>query len=396
MCNLHVSTLQTPTSQPAATLLLAESDPDNLHMLAKALANKGYQVIKVINGHQLLSSIERFVPDAILIDSQLDDGLQSDSSATTVSVMADRPLAHTPKQECFKPPLTAQLDGYTFCHILSQELTTMHIPVIMMNETDTLEARLRSLQANAWHYVQKPLQIEELHLQIQTLLQRVAQDNGLLQESRQWEEIAAQRAEKLKIEQEMRRREEERVSHLLEIIQSQNQQLQFLMSLILEASAEQEENADGRVPTRHEQTAILRYYFDQLTDLAMSFLGDSDSRSSFTRHVPTGDTKHSRAETQKLNAPSVFQQKHRPKRQPPSTSANNHRQPSQLNQLSAREYDILVYLAEGESYQMIAKNLHIAPSTVRSYRSRIMQKLGLANSTEMIKLAVRQGLIKIH
>jgi DNA-binding NarL/FixJ family response regulator len=67
----------------------------------------------------------------------------------------------------------------------------------------------------------------------------------------------------------------------------------------------------------------------------------------------------------------------------------------ELNHLSEREYEILIRLASGESYQQIADAFSVSPSTIRSYRSRIMQKLRLNSSTQMIKYAVRHGLVKV-
>jgi len=63
-----------------------------------------------------------------------------------------------------------------------------------------------------------------------------------------------------------------------------------------------------------------------------------------------------------------------------------------LESLSQREYGVLRLVVEGSSSISIAQSLSLSPKTVDTYRSRIMQKLGLRNKTELIKFAMRHGL----
>lgn len=66
---------------------------------------------------------------------------------------------------------------------------------------------------------------------------------------------------------------------------------------------------------------------------------------------------------------------------------------SPLESLSSRERQILQLVAEGKSSKEIADNLHLAESTISTYRSRLMKKLGLKDLTALIKFAVKLGLI---
>jgi DNA-binding NarL/FixJ family response regulator len=50
-------------------------------------------------------------------------------------------------------------------------------------------------------------------------------------------------------------------------------------------------------------------------------------------------------------------------------------------------------LVEGEGIKSIAGRLVISPKTVSTYRSRILQKLGLQNNAELIKYAVKNDFI---
>ncbi len=65
-----------------------------------------------------------------------------------------------------------------------------------------------------------------------------------------------------------------------------------------------------------------------------------------------------------------------------------------LRDLSAREQEVLALTAEGFSSREIGKKLFISPKTVDTYRSRIMDKLGLSHRSELVRFALRVGLLK--
>ncbi len=62
--------------------------------------------------------------------------------------------------------------------------------------------------------------------------------------------------------------------------------------------------------------------------------------------------------------------------------------------LTPRESEVLPYLAEGVTNQKIGKELVISPKTVARHRENIMRKLSLHNRTELVKYAVRKGIIR--
>jgi len=65
-----------------------------------------------------------------------------------------------------------------------------------------------------------------------------------------------------------------------------------------------------------------------------------------------------------------------------------------LHDLSPREQEVLALTAEGFSSREIGKKLFISPKTVDTYRSRIMEKLGLSHRSELVRFALRVGLLK--
>jgi len=69
---------------------------------------------------------------------------------------------------------------------------------------------------------------------------------------------------------------------------------------------------------------------------------------------------------------------------------------SPLNQLTPRELEILQLVVEGKSSVEIAGVLAISPNTVDTYRSRIMQKLGIHRLPGLVKFALQHGLIELE
>ena len=61
--------------------------------------------------------------------------------------------------------------------------------------------------------------------------------------------------------------------------------------------------------------------------------------------------------------------------------------------LTARERQVLQMLAEGKVAKEIATELDVSVYTVDAHRGRIMKKLGLHSSTEVVRYAMRKGLI---
>jgi DNA-binding NarL/FixJ family response regulator len=61
--------------------------------------------------------------------------------------------------------------------------------------------------------------------------------------------------------------------------------------------------------------------------------------------------------------------------------------------LSDREREVVKLTAEGHTAQQAADILSLSPKTVETYRHRAMQKLGLANRAELVKYALRAGLL---
>ena len=79
----------------------------------------------------------------------------------------------------------------------------------------------------------------------------------------------------------------------------------------------------------------------------------------------------------------------------PPTAGGNHPKDRGLDVLSLREQQVLEAVAQGSTNQQIGEQLGISPKTVARHRERIMNKLNLHSSTQLVKFAIRTGLIDV-
>ncbi len=75
---------------------------------------------------------------------------------------------------------------------------------------------------------------------------------------------------------------------------------------------------------------------------------------------------------------------------------NSEEERDEYDKLSEREREVLKLTAEGYSSQEIADQLILSPKTVETYRSRLMQKLNLHHRSELVRFALRRGLLKAN
>ena len=67
-----------------------------------------------------------------------------------------------------------------------------------------------------------------------------------------------------------------------------------------------------------------------------------------------------------------------------------------VRQLSLREHEVLVLLAEGSSSKEIAQVLSIAPNTVRTHIQNILTKLQVNTRLQAVMFAVRHGVVRVQ
>lgn len=68
---------------------------------------------------------------------------------------------------------------------------------------------------------------------------------------------------------------------------------------------------------------------------------------------------------------------------------------SPLESLSRRERDILQLIVDGRSNREAAEQLSLSVKTVETYRSRMLQKLGIDNVADLVKFAISHGITQV-
>jgi len=71
------------------------------------------------------------------------------------------------------------------------------------------------------------------------------------------------------------------------------------------------------------------------------------------------------------------------------SSPNGH---DPLKKLSDREYEVLHLTASGLSVSDIAEKMCLSPKTISTYRTRLLSKLHLKNTAELVRFALQQGI----
>lgn len=66
---------------------------------------------------------------------------------------------------------------------------------------------------------------------------------------------------------------------------------------------------------------------------------------------------------------------------------------SPLDRLSLRESEVLKWVVEGHTNADIAERLALSVKTVETYRARIMRKLGVKDTVDLVKFAMRHGIV---
>jgi DNA-binding NarL/FixJ family response regulator len=66
----------------------------------------------------------------------------------------------------------------------------------------------------------------------------------------------------------------------------------------------------------------------------------------------------------------------------------------QPDELTPREQEVVKLIAEAHTNKEIAEILHLSEKTVESHRGRVLQKLGMRDRVELVRYAIRQGLVE--
>ena len=78
------------------------------------------------------------------------------------------------------------------------------------------------------------------------------------------------------------------------------------------------------------------------------------------------------------------------------SKSKGRKRPSAFEVLTDREREVLQLIAEGHTNQQIADTLFISIKTVEAHRSNIMRKLDIHDITELVKYAIKKGIVDLN
>ncbi len=64
-----------------------------------------------------------------------------------------------------------------------------------------------------------------------------------------------------------------------------------------------------------------------------------------------------------------------------------------VDRLSRREFQVMIMVANGLTNREVSEKLCLSPKTVSTYRSRIMEKLEVSNEVDLVRVAVKMGVV---
>ncbi|HVA66753.1 MAG TPA: response regulator [Elusimicrobiota bacterium] len=121
----------------AARILIADDDPEILHLLKEFLERSGLSVLPAADGLEALEKIRSQRPDIAILDR------------------------HMPG-----------LDGFSVCRLLRQDPLFEHMPLVILSAASERESKIAGLDLGADDFIAKPVDMAELLARVRMILRR--------------------------------------------------------------------------------------------------------------------------------------------------------------------------------------------------------------------------------
>lgn len=119
-----------------ADVLIVDDEPNNLSILRQLLTARGYKVRPIISGELALKAAATLVPDLILLDIMMPEGM----------------------------------DGFGVCRALKEMDRVREVPVIFLSALDDTENKVRAFECGGVDYITKPFEQAEVVSRVKTHL----------------------------------------------------------------------------------------------------------------------------------------------------------------------------------------------------------------------------------
>lgn len=116
-------------------ILIADDSPINLKLLERYLLEAHYEVLKAVNGQELVQMLDATQPDLIILDG-----------------------------------IMPELDGFKATKLIKNNAKYAHIPVIIVTALDDVKNRIKALKCGADDVIHKPIDNERLQSRIKAIM----------------------------------------------------------------------------------------------------------------------------------------------------------------------------------------------------------------------------------
>lgn len=130
--------------EKTVTVLVADDDPNVATLVSAILKRDSYEIITAQNGDEVLSKINAFKPDIVLLDLKMPGP-----------------------------------DGYAICRRIRAAQQTRNIPVIILSGVSGTEAKVTCMDMGADDFITKPFDARELRARVERTLKRKTIDVSL-------------------------------------------------------------------------------------------------------------------------------------------------------------------------------------------------------------------------
>lgn len=332
------------TNPTEYTILIVDDVVANLRLLVDHLLAEGYQIRVAESGESALKRTKAQRPDLILLD------------------------VHMPG-----------MDGFETCRRLKADPDLAPVPVIFLTALDDMDDKVAGFDAGGVDYITKPIDTTEVLLRVRTHLELAWLREQLASSNDRLEREVVARTQTLSEEVARRTRSEEEKTVLLGVVGKQNDQLQKLTHQILDGHARQRAALTDTLPQEiNRNLAAVDLHLGRLS-ARIEHKNDRDALDRIADHIDRI--------RQILNQTTRSLQE--------AEQAETALQTNPLLALSEREREVLALTVNGYSTEEIASTLHVTPSTVRSYRYRIIRKLGVKDQAGLLRFAIQHELTSI-
>ena len=351
------------SSQSSRPVVLVVDDDPDLRMLADMQLGEGFDVIQAENGEQCVEKAVSQQPDVILLDMMMPG-----------------------------------MNGAEVLTALSNDPTTKDIPVIFLSALGTTEDRVRGLDSGAVDYIAKPAEPTELVARVGAAARTKARQEEIASRtsSDSVTRLPDRAAFERRLTQEISR--SERSSAPLSILIIDIDQLENVNEQLGRTTGDKvlAEVAEALKTTLRTADILYRYGGDEFaailpdTELGTAYLAAERCREAMAEIEVAGrpteaslgvaQFSNGRAAEEVIARAEIALFRAKESGGGRTWRADDPRRhglnPVALSEdLTEREWDVLVHLSHRRTEQEIARRLGISRGTVRSHKARIRRKL---------------------